>query len=52
MAEYKSLSKEDKIYNLELTKKNLEDKIQNLTVQLMGVERKLAKLKKTEPETT
>lgn len=42
--EYKSLSREDKIYNLQVTKRCIEEKIENLNRQLEGINDKLAKL--------
>lgn len=41
---YFSLTKEQKISNLQLTEKNLRNKIQNLQKQLEGVQEKLRKL--------
>lgn len=42
---YFSLTKEQKISNLELTEKNLQNKISNLQKQLEGVQSKLQKLR-------
>lgn len=42
---YFSLTKEQKISNLELTEKNLQNKISNLQKQLEGVQQKLQKLR-------
>lgn len=40
---YRSLSKEDKIHNLEVTKEILENKISVLQKQLAGVNAKISK---------
>lgn len=42
---YYSLTREQKISNLELTEKNLQKKIQNLQKQMEGVQSKLQKLR-------
>jgi chaperonin cofactor prefoldin len=42
---YHSLSLEDKIDNLNITKKNLEVKIENLQKQITQIDKKIEKLK-------
>lgn len=40
---YRSLSKEDKLYNLRLTKSNIEQKVLRLQKQLEDIQKKIDK---------